>query len=75
MFYRRSGGGFVLKLFLLLFGLRFLDRKSHAECDHTEFRARRRAFRKKIREAFDVFDDESETVAQPVHASHEATEL
>ncbi|PWI57803.1 hypothetical protein [Sulfoacidibacillus thermotolerans] len=48
----------MFRFLLLLCGFRWFSRRSNKECDHTEFRAKRRAFRRKLREAFDVWDDE-----------------
>ncbi len=75
MFYRRLGGGFMMKLLLLLVGIRLFDRHSRSDCDRSDFRARRRAFRRKIREAFDVWDDDGVVTSESNSVSHEEPSL
>ncbi|MCY0900725.1 MAG: hypothetical protein OWU32_00885 [Firmicutes bacterium] len=62
MFYRRRQSGFLLRVLLVVLGVRFLSKRDHRCSDpvhRNHHRARVRAFRSKLREAFAVWDDES----------------
>lgn len=61
-FRRRRHSGFLVRMLLILLGLRWLSHKSGHDCDETvrkERRLRAKVFRRKLREAFAVWDDEA----------------
>ncbi|MCL6443054.1 MAG: hypothetical protein K6T83_06305 [Alicyclobacillus sp.] len=52
------GRNSLFKVLLALFGLKlFLKRERWSEEEKETYRAKRRAFRQKLREAFDVWDE------------------
>lgn len=55
MFCRRRNP--LIKLLFVLFGLKFLTRERWTEEEKATYRAKRREFRHKMREAFDVWDE------------------
>jgi len=74
VFYRRRQSGFLLRLLLFVLGVRFLSKREHRPCDPVErstHRARARAFRSKLREAFAVWDDESYDSDEVAHTPAE----
>lgn len=49
----------LLKLLLLVLGLKFVTRERWTPEEKEAYRAKRRLFREKMREAFDVWDEPS----------------
>lgn len=47
----------LLKLLLMLLGIKVLKRERWTDAEKEAYRAKRRAFRHKMREAFDVWDE------------------
>lgn len=62
MFFRRRRHSLLLRILLVVLGMKWLSKRNHAcnhDGDHAATRARARAFRSKLREAAAVWDDPS----------------
>jgi hypothetical protein len=60
MFFRYRRRFPLLTLLLVLFGVKTLKKERMSDEDREVFREKRKAFRRKLREAFAVFDDDSD---------------
>ncbi len=58
MFFRCRRRSPLLTLLLIFLGVKWLRKEQPSDEERAEFRAKRKAFRHKMREAFAVWDDE-----------------
>ncbi|MHB1627104.1 MAG: hypothetical protein ACYCVB_01825 [Bacilli bacterium] len=59
MFFRCRRRGFLIKMLMIMLGIKWFTSRDSGSEDRAAYRARARAFRQKLREAAAVWDDES----------------
>lgn len=75
MFFRRRGCHPLIKLVLILFGVKWMKAKSADESTKREWRAKRKLFRQKMREAFAVWDDDEQDDSENVTATDKGVSM
>jgi hypothetical protein len=60
MFFRCRARSHFLKFLLMLLGIRLLAQRRLSESEREEYRGKAKTFRRKLRDAFAVWDDEEQ---------------
>lgn len=64
MFFHSRRRPSLLPLLMLLFGFKFLSKERMSESERDEYKEKRKTFRRKMREAFAVWDEDEDTTSE-----------